>query len=79
MKRHLSQRIISIIEKGGEAPVNFEGSVFRILGRYEEALGCYDKAPEIDPEFEKARNNKKEIEKILKIRRKIQKDIEQKR
>ena len=31
------------------------------------------KALEIDPEFEKARNNKRDTEKILRITRKIQK------
>ena len=37
---------------------NSKGTVLEKLGRYEEAIQCYDKALQIQPHFTAALNNK---------------------
>ena len=45
---------------------NNEGIAFFENGQYKEAIKCYDKALEIDPNFIQALNNKGNVLRILK-------------
>ena len=44
------------------------GGVLTAKGRYEEAANCYEKAVEIDPEYQIAKNRLKDVKKALKIK-----------
>ena len=42
------------------------GIAYHMLGKYEDALACYDKALEIDKNNKNAKTARKEVTKILK-------------
>jgi len=56
--------IFNIFKKNNPKKWNRKGIEYSKEGKYEEAIRCYDKALELDPNFEEALKAKKELESV---------------